>query len=273
MRKSILISETNLNAETKRLLEKAGLTSTEAVANYCYCNDGLRYIKGIGVKKQQEIESLLVQEGWKCHPDSYDRLYFKACGKPDDEDELLVFFYRSPETDEVFEDVLGMLTDREQAVLRDWFGIGHECLKLDTIAKKSNISREQTRQIIAKALRKIRHPSRARKFKNIRYSWQELSELYDEYYKKARSLETEVRRLRGILEENGITVKEPIEGPISELGLSVRVDYSLRRASITTIEELSKLSRKDLSKVRNLGQRGIDEIVTKLKERGVTLPN
>lgn len=64
-------------------------------------------------------------------------------------------------------DVLGTLTDREQKVLRLRFGLDDgRARTLEEVGKEFNVTRERIRQIEAKALRKLRHPSRSRKLKD-----------------------------------------------------------------------------------------------------------
>jgi len=65
-------------------------------------------------------------------------------------------------------EVLQNLTDREQKVLRMRFGIGMNTdHTLEEVGKQFNVTRERIRQIEAKALRKLRHPSRAQKLKTF----------------------------------------------------------------------------------------------------------
>ena len=62
--------------------------------------------------------------------------------------------------------VLATLTPREEKVLRMRFGIGEESdHTLEEVGQDFNVTRERIRQIEAKALRKLRHPSRAKKLK------------------------------------------------------------------------------------------------------------
>ena len=62
--------------------------------------------------------------------------------------------------------VLATLTPREEKVLRKRFGIGEKAdHTLEEVGKVFDVTRERIRQIEAKALRKLRHPSRARKLK------------------------------------------------------------------------------------------------------------
>ena len=62
---------------------------------------------------------------------------------------------------------LGTLTEREQKVLRLRFGLDDgRARTLEEVGKEFNVTRERIRQIEAKALRKLRHPSRSRKLKD-----------------------------------------------------------------------------------------------------------
>ena len=64
-------------------------------------------------------------------------------------------------------EVLGTLTEREQKVLRLRFGLDDgRARTLEEVGKEFNVTRERIRQIEAKALRKLRHPSRSRKLKD-----------------------------------------------------------------------------------------------------------
>ena len=65
-------------------------------------------------------------------------------------------------------EVLGTLTEREQKVLRLRFGLDDgRARTLEEVGKEFNVTRERIRQIEAKALRKLRHPSRSRKLKEF----------------------------------------------------------------------------------------------------------
>ena len=68
---------------------------------------------------------------------------------------------------EQLEEVLGNLTEREQKVLTLRFGLEDgRARTLEEVGKEFNVTRERIRQIEAKALRKLRHPSRSRKLKD-----------------------------------------------------------------------------------------------------------
>lgn len=65
-------------------------------------------------------------------------------------------------------DVLKTLTPREEKVLRLRFGLDDGNPKtLEEVGKEFNVTRERIRQIEAKALRKLRHPSRSKKLKDF----------------------------------------------------------------------------------------------------------
>ena len=69
---------------------------------------------------------------------------------------------------EQMDGVLGTLTEREKKVLRLRFGIGDGYPRtLEEVGAVFKVTRERVRQIEAKALRKLRHPTRSRKLKNF----------------------------------------------------------------------------------------------------------
>ena len=55
-----------------------------------------------------------------------------------------------------------------------------------------------------------------------------------------------------------------LEMPIEELELSVRSYNCLKRAGITTVQDLANKSEADMMKVRNLGKKSLDEVINKL---------
>ena len=61
-----------------------------------------------------------------------------------------------------------------------------------------------------------------------------------------------------------------LDMPIEDMDLSVRSYNCLKRANINTVEDLTKKSREDMLKVRNLGLKSIDEVFEKLTEYGLS---
>ncbi|MCL2036482.1 MAG: RNA polymerase sigma factor RpoD [Oscillospiraceae bacterium] len=69
---------------------------------------------------------------------------------------------------EQLSDVLGTLTDREERVLRLRFGLVDGRMRtLEEVGKEFQVTRERIRQIEAKALRKLRHPSRSKRLRDF----------------------------------------------------------------------------------------------------------
>jgi RNA polymerase primary sigma factor len=69
---------------------------------------------------------------------------------------------------EVTKDILSTLTEREAKVLRMRFGIDMNTdHTLEEVGKQFDVTRERIRQIEAKALRKLRHPSRSEQLKSF----------------------------------------------------------------------------------------------------------
>ena len=65
-------------------------------------------------------------------------------------------------------EVLGTLTEREEKVLRLRFGLDDGTPRtLEEVGTMFGVTRERIRQIEAKALRKLRHPSRSRRLKDF----------------------------------------------------------------------------------------------------------
>ena len=122
---------------------------------------------GISEKQAKEIQSYIVE------PTSLD------IQVGDDDDTTIGSFiedthFVNPESayikesnGDVVNAVLDTLSDREANILRLRFGIGgKKAMTLEEVGKEFNVTRERIRQIEAKALRKLRHPSRSRKLRD-----------------------------------------------------------------------------------------------------------
>ena len=64
-----------------------------------------------------------------------------------------------------------------------------------------------------------------------------------------------------------------LEMTIEDMDLSVRSFNCLKRAGISTVEDLTKKSMSDLAKVKNLGKRSLEEVAQKLESYGLSLRN
>ena len=57
--------------------------------------------------------------------------------------------------------------------------------------------------------------------------------------------------------------------PIEELNISVRTYNCLKRHGVSTVGDLSKMTKEELTRIRNLGKRNYDEILEKLDNIGI----
>ena len=78
-------------------------------------------------------------------------------------------------------------------------------------------------------------------------------------------------RIQVIAAEEENSKDKVLEMNIDELELSVRSYNCLKRAGINTIEELCNRTSEDMMKVRNLGRKSLEEVLSKLKELGLSL--
>lgn len=169
---------------------------------------------------------------------------------------------------------LDTLSERERQVVRGRFELG---LTLETVARVQNVTRERIRQIEAKALRKLRHPIRAKLYRGVTFT-----ELIEEC-QKYRVLEAEYNRLQEAYTELAAQKGVPVGTintaeragvmmtPIEELELSIRSYNCLRRAGKNILQDLAEMTVADFQKVRNLGRKSLDEVTHKLKEYGIII--
>ena len=162
----------------------------------------------------------------------------------------------------VLEVINGTLTERESDVLVCLY---RDKMTLEDVGKKYHVTRERIRQIEAKAVRKLRHPTRSKAMRAVKYS--DFMDLQNKY----NILEEEYR----YFVENGCTVEEAEEikdirdKSIDELDLSVRSYNCLKRAGIETIGQLISKSFEEIARIRNLGKRSTSEIKDKLMQYGL----
>lgn len=198
------------------------------------------------------------------------------------------------------EKALNTLTERERTFTLNYFKEG---LNLEECGKLYNVTRERTRQIISKAVRKLRHPSRFRMIVlGIQGAEQEsenkkrraaimkeaadldtanraLEFLRDGLYQRIVSLSNVSYAFRTALDEAlpgpsvpaSFSVDAMSSTPIEDLDLSVRSYNCLRRADINTFGELLDRLRldpkdqKSIIRVRNLGRKSLTEVCAKVE--------
>ena len=162
------------------------------------------------------------------------------------------------------------LPPREERVIEAYFKEG---LTFEKIAKEFGVTRERIRQIEAKAIKRLSHPTRVNVLiMNI--------ENLNEKDSLKEKIEQEILYLRkklwNITNNSEVFVEESREELLLDIDIEI-IDLSLRsynclkRAEINTIRDLTKMSVNDLLKVRNLGKKCVEEIQNKLNEMGYHL--
>lgn len=169
---------------------------------------------------------------------------------------------------------LASLGEREQEVLRMRFD---ERLTLEQCGKRLDITRERIRQVEAKAIRKLRHPSRVREFSSVPMTaLAEKQADYDrlaiEYDRLAKAFELVAGKeaSRDTVETMAKAV-DAYNIPVDALGLSVRTYNALRRVGKDTLGDIAEMTESQLYKVRNLGAKSRKEVVDVLASYGLTL--
>lgn len=157
-------------------------------------------------------------------------------------------------------------------------------LSLDEVAKIYNVTRERVRQLEAKALRKMRHPLRARAIFTPYKLSQEIKERTETLNQKNKELADNITKcldqidiLSKALDSVGIKVstEKPntyvttLARNINEFEFSVRAYNCMKRAGINTIGDLTEKTEEEMRQVRNLGHRGLEEIKDKLTSLGL----
>lgn len=165
------------------------------------------------------------------------------------------------------------LTDREQKCLLLYYREGWD---LGRIGKEFGVTRERIRQVIAKAVRKLRHPTRS---KYVIKGYQvasgnifrnQMEKYQAEIDRAKRNADETIRNFRRVIKEPEQAISEAIENTdIAELNLSVRSYNVLKRAGCRTIADVLMLpSVKHLTQLRNMGRKSAEEVIERLRERG-----
>lgn len=170
------------------------------------------------------------------------------------------------------------------------------------IALNSNISVERIRQLIAKALRKLRHPSRLKYFKNSvedihkneikTYTDAARAQSRKEYRNKTMDmLNVFYKSFSGYFKDENNVIDENFERffqanynalveedfdlnssvmmKIEDMGLSVRSYNCLKCSGCKTVLDLIEMSFVDFTHIRNLGWKSINEIIDKVHSLGL----
>lgn len=99
------------------------------------------------------------------------------------------------------------------------------------------------------------------------------SKILDDHAKLFVDLSSTVSEINILVSPEDDTTQKVMEMIVEDLDLSVRSYNCLKRAGIHTVEDLIKKSESDMLKVRNLGQKSLEEVVKKLDDLGLALRN
>ena len=92
-----------------------------------------------------------------------------------------------------------------------------------------------------------------------------------EYLKLFTEIDDTYAEVEILVEKEEEKKDKVLEITIEELELSVRASNGLKRANINTLGDLIQKTREEMSKIRNLGQKSLEEIENKLKEYDLLL--
>lgn len=187
-------------------------------------------------------------------------------------------YYRS-----VFIEVVQTLSLREEQVIRCLYALGLGPLSREELAQKFKVSSARIGQIRAKALRKLQHPSRSRRFvrlsslkpqlRDLFYKCREIESikesqrviedlirqfpLVQELLQREGALNTRVKELEAQLPP---PIPEVLSKSVEEMELSIKTYNCLKNANIRTIEELVRKTEAELLKTKNFGRKSLNEV-------------
>ena len=216
-----------------------------------------------------------------------------------------IIFLPEYDEDALWDAVNQALTPREEAVVkmavgafygdRDGYRINGDKLPLAEIARLFNVTTERIRQVYAKALRKLRRPAvMNRVFPAMHAGFADCAQFIltsaEVSYQKYLSAKADYQRIHDLLAATEsyragqmpdpevqdrldfvATGTAPAEAPapiitLESLDLSVRTFNCLKRAGLDTLNKVAKLSLDDMKRVRNLGQKGVEEAEAYVKQ-------
>lgn len=161
------------------------------------------------------------------------------------------------------------LTAREQYILSERY-ISTETLEF--IGQASKVSRERVRQIEAKALRKLRHPSRKQYILKGLSVIEAVNKLREELHDK--ELVEILYGIKAEFEENQLSqssLEKNMKLSIEYCNFSVRTYNCLKHAGYNTIADIIKAPKSKLQTIRNLGNRSYCELEDYIKSLGLEI--
>jgi len=187
------------------------------------------------------------------------------------DDEKIDISYIEQHFDENIKDLLNTLTEREARIVTSRLIDGYT---LEAVGLQEGVTRDRIRQIEAKAIRKLRHPSRLyimRYGKEVIGLQDDIKKLTIELSKKKKELIDAINNPFEIELTEEEMMLSTLSQKIDNLDFSVRTFNCLRRGGIETLSQLVQSTVHDLQKLRNLGNRSLKEIIYKLNDMGLSL--
>lgn len=185
-----------------------------------------------------------------------------------------------PDFDEAYKYLMeNVLPERDAEIIRLKY---EEEYSLREISQICNLSPERIRQIIAKTMRRLRHPHNSKYFlygmklsreeeeinAMIEAKKQVLKERRLQYSKMIEDIEDLDNRLKEMGYMDNIQPTDTMM--LSELNLSVRAFNCLKRSGFVIVRDLVDLSTEELAHIRNLGRKSTDEIISIMRGLGYT---
>lgn len=246
-------------------------TAEKLLADYPACFMALRRAPWESYLNARKHQALKILPGCE-EPYPYNLMHEIEGGEID--------FVMSDEQCGWLKEALSKLTAREQYFLKDYYEDGRT---LDQIAEKHHLTRERVRQIIAKGVRKLRHP-RLRNLilcgpdyvrsKNPYNAWkQQLAGQLEELEAMQQAIEVrkaDIALKKAEVEAAAAEINESANivpsMTLEDLDLSVRSYNVLRRAGCRTLSDAVELARGGrLHHVRNMGRKSLGEVLEKIQ--------
>ena len=167
---------------------------------------------------------------------------------------------------------LSTLTPMEQIVIGYIF---KEDYSVRETAEHFGISTERARQKMYMGLRKLRHPSRLNLMLYGENEYNSYLKAREKLAERKKELEDErAEIIKRYTDTRKTDTAEDIEKailntPVEDLGFSTRTKNCLLRCNINTLYDITETTRRNISRVRNMGDKGVKEVDDKLKEYGL----
>ena len=171
---------------------------------------------------------------------------------------------------------VGELDDRENEVIQMRY---LEKMTLEQVGRQYGVTRERIRQVEAHAIRKLRHPSLIRTYKYdfipertmkaFEESCSNAIAVLEKFQDNAIKFQYEISE--SDTEPDVLDKIDDLSVSIDELDLTCRSRNVLLRAGVKNIRDLTMMTSKEITDLRNAGMFTLNEIRSKLHERGMRL--